>query len=334
MPRRRTIDMHSHVFCIDIEKRVGPDPRKRAEQAAMDQAQGQPSVAANVEMLSHAVPRLVNMDLRLAELDAMGVDLQLLAPSPNQYYDWAEEPLAERITTLANEQVAELVRQQPQRFVGLGTVALQHPALAVRQLEHAVTTLGLKGVEISTTIAGCGLDDPRFEPFWAKAAELGCVVMIHPMGSEQGERLNRWYLWNVIGQPFETTVALTELIFGGVFDRHPGLKVYSVHGGGYLPAYWGRSDHAWRVRPEARTCRNLPSGYLKRIWFDTVVFDPLELRQLIDSVGLSQVMVGTDGPFDMGHYDMHALVDAVPGLSEADRAALQHGNAERLLGLA
>ncbi len=200
--------------------------------------------------------------------------------------------------------------------------------LAIEQLEHAVKTLGLKGVEISTSVNGKELDDPSLRDFWARAEALGALVFIHPFGTTLGTRTATHYLVNTIGQPLETTIALSRLIFGGVLDAQPGLKILAAHGGGYLPTYIGRSDHAHAVRPEAAAdARRKPSEHLKRIWFDSLVYDPMALRHLIDRVGAAQVVVGTDYPFDMGHYDMHALVDATPGLSEQERAAILGGNA-------
>lgn len=329
--RRRTIDMHCHALCVAVEQLVGPHERKRADQMAMDLAQGEASVAHNVGMLKEVGPKLTQLGLRLKDMDAMGVDVQVLSPAPNQYYYWAEDDLAREIVRRQNEHITELCAAHPTRFQGLGTLALQNTALAVEQLDHAVRTLGLRGVEISSTVNGVSVADRRFDPVWARAEELGCVVLLHPLGSEQGTRLNQYYLWNVIGQPFETTVALSELILGGLYERFPATRLCTCHGGGYLAAYWGRLDHAWKVRPEARTTPQPPSTYLRKVFFDTVVHDPLQLQHLIDTVGSRQVVVGTDYPFDMGHYEVHALVDALAGLTDADRDAIHADNAERLL---
>jgi aminocarboxymuconate-semialdehyde decarboxylase len=191
----------------------------------------------------------------------------------------------------------------------------------------------MRGVEISTSIGGRELADPALECFWAKAQELGALVFVHPLGSSLGSRLNRSYLANIIGQPIETTIALSHLIFGGVLDRNPGLKIVAAHGGGYLPTYSARSDHAWNVRADSRTMAEPLSHYLRRIWFDSLVYTPQALKLLIDQVGASQVVVGTDYPFDMGSYDVRGLIAAVEGLSEPDRHAILTGNAASLLGL-
>jgi len=332
--RPLTIDMHCHVVVPQVEALIGDRPEKAAEMAQLNAGMGAASVEHNNKvMLPSAGPRLVNLAMRLADMDSMGVDVQVISPSPTQYYYWADFDLAADFVRAQNEGIASLCEQHPERLAGLGNVALQHPQLAARQLEYAVRELGLKGVELSTTINGLELADPGFDVFWAKAEELGCVVFIHPFGTSLGERLNQFYLGNTIGQPLETTVALSSLIFGGTLDRYPGVKIVAAHGGGYLPTYIGRSNHAWRVRPEAHKSFKQPADYLRQIWFDTVVYEPHALRYLIDQVGAGQVVVGTDYPFDMGEYQVHRLIDSIEGLSSGEKEKILGGNACSLLGL-
>lgn len=331
---RRTIDMHCHALCPAVEALLAPHPAKQAEQAAMLAAQGPASAAQNRLMLAEAGQRLTNLGQRLSDMDALGIDIQVLSPAPHQYAYWAEPDLAEEVVRLQNEHIAQLCAAHPSRFAGLGTLALQHPALALHQMDHAVRVLGLRGIEISTQVNGISLADERFTPIWARAEALGCAVLIHPLGSEQGTRLATHYLWNAIGQPLETTIALAQLAMSGTMERHPRLKLCACHGGGYLAAYWGRTDHAWRVRPEARQTPHPPSHYLRRVHADTVVHDPQQLAELIQRHGADRVLLGTDYPYDMGCYQVQGLLDEIPGLSEADRNAIHHGNAERLLSLA
>ncbi len=317
-----------------VEAVVADRPQKKAEPEALRRTLGEASARHNVEqMMPPAVRRMTTLDERLADMDAMGVDVQVLSPSPTQYYYWADEALGQEIVRLHNTHIAEQCALHPERLVGLGTLALQHPRLAVEQLTHLVKTLGLRGIEVSSTVNGAELADARFEPVWARAEELGAIVFIHPLGTSLGERVDRYYLANTIGQPLETTVALSELIFGGVLDRYPGLRIVAAHGGGYLPSYFGRSDHAFKVRPEAATMKMAPRDYLRRIWFDTLVYEPEMVRHLIEVVGVSQLVVGTDYPFDMGSYDPHRLLEAVAGLDAQDRARILGGNAADLLGL-
>jgi len=325
------VDVHCHVMTLAVEALVAEHPRRKAEPAAMLDAMGKASVDHNLaHMLPAAFPKLTQIDVRLADMDATGVQVQVLSPSPNQYYYWAEPELAAEIVRLQNTHIASLCAAHPTRLAGLGTVALQHPAMAAEQLAHAVEVLGLKGVEISTSVEGRELDDAALDPFWAAAERLGAVVFVHPFGTTLGARTATHYLSNTIGQPLETTLALSRLIFSGTLDRFPKLKLLAAHGGGYLPTYIGRSNHAYDVRPEARTAQRRPGDYLKQLHFDSVVYEPMALRQLVDNVGAGQVMLGTDYPYDMGHYAPHELTTA---LTPEEKRAVLGANARRLFTL-
>jgi aminocarboxymuconate-semialdehyde decarboxylase len=330
--RFRTIDFHAHTVSPAVERLVADRPEKKAEAEIRLRTMGAASVEYNAAvMLPQASGPLGDLSVRLGDMDRMGVDMQVVSPLPTQYYYWADHDLAMQIVREQNEHIAAICSLHPDRLAGLGTLALQHPELAVAQLDHAVRNLGLRGFELSTAVNSLELSHASLEPVWAKADELGCVVFIHPMGCSLGERLQPAYLSNSVGQPVETTVALSHLICGGVLDRHSGLKICAAHGGGYLPTYIGRADHAYHTRPDARTMAHPPSGYLRRIFFDSLVYSPAGLRKLIDQVGAGQVVVGTDYPFDMGHYDIHALVGATAGLTAEQHAAILGGNAARLL---
>jgi len=334
--RRReslTVDVHCHILTTEVERLVAGCSEKQAEQAAQLRMYGLESVEHNKTLFAGLMPQLTGIDERLCRMDEMGVDVQLISPSPNQYYYWANVDLAKQIVSVQNEHIASVCAAHPERLRGLGNVALQHSELSVEQLTDCMKKLGLCGVEISSAVNGFELSDSRFERFWSKAEELGCLVFIHPLGTSLADRVNHYYLGNIIGQPLETTVALSHLIFGGVLDRFPGLKICAAHGGGYLPSYVGRSDHGYTVRPEAAEIKHKPSEYLKRIYFDSLVYTPEGLRHLIEQVGAAQVMLGTDYPFDMGSYDPQGLIAGVPGLSPQERNQILGGNAARLLGI-
>jgi aminocarboxymuconate-semialdehyde decarboxylase len=327
----RTIDVHAHASFPEIAKLAVGAPDDTAFRV---RTQSQVTLDYNREVMFPAcAPSFASLDLRLVQMDAMGVDVQVVSPSPGHYTYWAPADLAEVLVPQLNAAIAELCAQAPERLTGLGWIAMQHPELAAMQLRQAVREYGLKGVEISSYIDGADLSDRKFDSVWAAAEETGALVFIHPMGCSLDERLAPAYLSNHLGQPVEHAVALSHLIFGGVLDRHPGLKIVAAHGGGYLPVHVGRADHAWAQRSDARTCAHRPSSYLGRLHFDSLVYDPLDLQHLIARVGASQVVIGTDYPFDMGHYDIHGLIAAVPGLNDAERAAILGGNLERLLGL-
>jgi aminocarboxymuconate-semialdehyde decarboxylase len=327
-----TVDVHAHTIVPEAFPLAAGQPGYRDEQDQQLRTFGRESVERNAELAAgDYAPLLSDMGSRLMAMDAAGVDIQAVSVIPTQYHYWADRALASEIVSAVNEHIAAMAREQPDRLVGLATVALQHPDLAAAQLTEAVGRLGLRGVEISTSAAGRDFSDPFFEPFFAAAAELGAFVFIHPWGCSLGERLSPWYLGNIIGQPAETTLALSHLIFGGVLDRHPDLIVCAAHGGGYLPQYIGRADHAYSVRPESATMKRPPSAYLHQLYFDSLVYTPGTARQLIDVAGAGHVLIGTDYPFDMGVTDPVTRLDAVPGLSGEERAAITGGTAARLL---
>lgn len=339
VPRRRAggaalVDLHCHYLNQDVEAFVATLPKLPAPPQP-DSPEAAESLRYNAELIRTTYfPKLTDIPTRLADMDAMGVDIQAISPSPTQYHYWAEPDAAVEIVLRQNERIASVCADHPERLVGFGTVALQHPALAAEQARHAVQGLGLRGIEISSLVGGLAVDDARFHPFWAEMERLDAPVLLHPLGTTVGKRLDNNYLSNVVGQPAETAIALSRMIMSGHFDRFASLKLCAVHGGGYLPLYMGRSDHAFRVRPECQGCAATPSDYLRRLWFDTVVYDPRGLRHLIDVVGVERIVIGTDYPFDMGHYDPIGLVEAVEGLTDLERAAILGGNARRLLGIA
>ncbi|MGI5379174.1 amidohydrolase family protein [Streptomyces sp. CA-251387] len=333
-----TVDIHAHLLLPEIEEAVAGHPGLAGAQGLDARRNGPAALAVNGPMVGARVPRLTDVAVRLAAMDEAGVDVQLVSPSPGHYHYWAGPRLADTVCRSANEGTAAHCAKAPDRLHGLGLVPLQHPDLAPALLDHALEQ-GLRGVEISSHAPGPGgtreveLSDPRLAPFWARAEEKGALIFLHPFGCTLDERLDRWYLSNTVGQPTENAVALSHLIFSGVLDRHPGLKLVAAHGGGYLPTHIGRSDHAWRVRPDARSCSREPSSYLRRLYFDSLVHDPLVLRALIGTVGPDRVLLGSDFPFDMGTDDPLGALRAA-GLPDHDFHAVRGGNAAALLDLA
>lgn len=280
------------------------------------------------------MPKLRDVEPRLADMDRMGIDVQVVSPFVSQNYYWTDASLGQQVARLQNERLAEVVASHPDRFAALGTVPLQDTSTAVAELDHLMSELGMKGVQISSNIDGVDLDDPRFVPFWTRAQEIGAVVLIHPSGFTEGRRLDDWFLTNLIGNPLDSTIALTRLIFSGRLAQFPDLRWVVVHGGGYTPFYTARLDHGWHVRPEARVnIDQPPSHYLERVYFDTMVFSPRELTHLLEFAGARHVLLGTDYPFDMGEADPLALTGRVD-LTDDERALVRGGNAARVFGLA
>jgi len=242
--------------------------------------------------------------------------------------------IAVQAARMVNDGIAAFCAKKADRFKGFGTVPMPDGNEASKELERCVKQLGFKGVQVITNVNGKELSDPVFTPFWKKAEELGVLVMIHPNGFTDASRFERFYFNNVIGNPLETTVALHYLIFDGVLERHPKLKILAVHGGGYLGAYSGRIDHAWGARSDSHgSLPQPPTSYLKRVYVDSVVFTPHQLAELTRVFGTDHVLMGTDYPFDMAEYDPVGHIAAVPSFDAATIAALAGGNAKRLLGL-
>jgi aminocarboxymuconate-semialdehyde decarboxylase len=325
------IDTHGHLLVPEANALADGHPREAADTVAELASFSAPSVAANQAQIRRVWPQLTSVERRLEDLDAIGVDVQVVGPMPMHRY-WAEPELATKLTTVTNQAVAAHCADGTGRLYGLGTLPLQHPDLAVRELERAMTELGLKGVSVSTNVDGRELADAAFEPVWEAAAGLGAVVFIHPWGCSLGSRLGAHFLGNTFGQPTETALALSHLIFAGTLDRHPGLRLLAAHGGGFLPTYIGRSDHAWSRRPDARGCASPPSSYLRRIWYDALVYTPQALRHLVEVAGSDKVVLGTDYPFDMGVTDPVERATAA-ALPAADLTAILSGNAATLLGI-
>ena len=325
------IDVHGHLAVPAAEQLVAGTEGLAAEMATEQASHSPASLEVNRAQLQRVIPPILDPQRRLQDLDAMGVDVQVVGPMPMHHY-WADAQLAESYSRTVNEGIAEHCRYAPERLLGLASVPLQHPELAVRTLRTAVTELGLIGVSVSTNVDGRELSDPAFEVFWAAVEELDVMAFVHPWGCTLGSRLAAHYLGNTVGQPAETTVALSHVIFSGLLDRRPQLRLCGAHGGGYLPTYIGRSDHAWKVRPDAAACAEPPSSYLRRLWFDALVYTGLGLDHLVEAVGPGRVVLGTDYPFDMGVEDPVARLDLATRLDPAERKAILGANALGLLG--
>ena len=282
---------------------------------------------------------MTDTSTRIAAMDAQGIDVEALSINPYWYHAGRDEAAA--LIKVQNETLVEFCAANPDRFVGFATAALQHPELAAEQVEYAVRTLGFRGVGVGGSVAGAELADPRFHPFWAKCEELGVLVFMHPLGTRELEPSGRLagsgLLTNTIGNPLETTIALSHLIFEGTLDRFPGLKICAAHGGGFLPSYAHRCDAVCRTFPErvGKLPKKPPTAYLRdgQLFFDTIVFTPEALRHLIAETGPGQIMIGTDYPFPWTSTEVD-LVFATPGLSDDERIGILGGTAARLLGIA
>lgn len=326
------IDIHCHYQNNEVNARAAP--LKPFEKEPSIIYANQMTRDVNMKQMKDRAAKLSDIATRLKDMDRMGIDIQAISPSPAQYYYYAEPDFGLELSRDINDRIAGIAASHPDRFVGLGTVPLQDAAMATKELERCVKQLGMRGVEINTHVNGVDLADKRLklDRFFAKAQELDVVLFIHPMGFNQGERMIDHYFNNIIGNPLESTLAVSHLIFGGVLDRYPTLKFCVAHAGGYLAHYHARMDHGWKARPDARTLiKKKPSSYLKKFYFDTITFDTGLLDALIGRYGAKHVMLGSDYPYDMGDDNPVKLVQGVERLSEQEKDLIMGGNAERLL---
>src|SRR5882672_8380603 len=326
------VDIHCHYMNTEVAARVAHlNPAQHEPMAIHSNAA---SREANAKQVKERGPKLSDIAVRLKDMDRMGIDVQAVSPAPHQTYYWTEPGTGQELSRAVNERLAEIVAQHPQRFVALGTVPLQDVSLAVAELEHCVRKLGLRGVEINPSVRGLDLTDAKLnlDAFFAAVQRLDVVIFMHPIGFTHGERLINHYFSNLIGNPLETTVAASHLIFDGVLERHPKLKIVLPHAGGYLAHYWARMDHAYRARADTRgQMKRKPSSYLEKFYFDTITFDHGMLAHLTARYGADHVLLGTDSPYDMGMERPLEFIEGVKGLSRAEAAAIQGGNAARLL---
>lgn len=325
------IDCHTHTLCPAVNAAVAgsyrhdllPYQRDMSDESrAVDQAQG-PTLGRKFN----------DVETRLADMKAMGVDFQVIAPAPGQQHYWADRDLLVEISRMQNDHVATLVARDQARFAGLGTLPLSDVEASIAEAVRGVEEKGLRGFQIDSRVLDRELSDASLDPLYARLSKLGAPLMVHPLGFSHGQRFGAFFMINTIGQPLEEIIAINHLIFGGVLDRHPELRVYVAHGGGYFPFYVGRMDHAWRYRPELnRLTSKRPSDYIARMWYDTCVYRPDAIRTLVDLAGADRVMLGSDYPFDMGDPDPLATL-AGAGLEAADLDLVRRDTARDLFRL-
>ena len=313
--RVKVVDVHAHCTIPEVADIVKDTP---LASAAGPRARG---------------PNVMGPD-RIAAIDKLGVDVQVLSINGFWFYG-ADRDMATKIVRLHDEKLQEWCNAHSDRYVSLSSVALQFPDLAADQLEYAVKKLGARGAAIGGHVNGEDISLPKYDPFWAKAQELGVVVFMHPQGAENVVTKDAWKgrgdLGNIIGNPLETTVFLTRMMVNGAFDRFPNLKICAAHSGGYLPSYLGRTEIACDVRPNADcTNKKKPSEYLKsQVLVDTIIISDEGLRHLAAEVGSGQVVFGTDMPFNW-HSNVDLVLNA-PFLSNAEKEAILGGTLVKLL---
>ena len=274
-----------------------------------------------------------NVEARLEECDAAGVDVQVLSTVPVMFSYWAEPRVGLDLAKRLNDHIAGAVAAHPARFAGLGTIPMQSPDLAIAELTRCIRDLGLAGVEIGSNVNGSNLDSPELFPVFEAAASLGAAVFVHPWEMAGRDRMTRYWLPWLVGMPAEVSLAICSLIFGGVLERLPALRIAFAHGGGAFPATIGRIARGFTARPDLCAVSNQvpPREYLRRIYLDSLVHEPLMLRYLLDLMGPDRIALGSDYPFPLGEPHPGELIDSC-GFPEQTRARLLHGTALEWLG--
>ena len=327
-----TIDIHCHARSTKATEMV--EGNEAVWRWFLETQASPESREINRQNAARSNAQSVSAAQRIADMDHMGIDIQAISPAPRQTYYGADPDLGLAVSRQINDDIAEICGKHPDRFVGLGTVPLQAPELAIGELDRLHKSLGFRGIEIMTHVAGEDLSDPRFRPIFARCEELGLLVFMHSDGFTEARRFRDHYFANVIGNPLDSTVAVHHLIFGGVLEDCPGLKLVVAHGGGYLPAYSGRIDHAASARPDCcEHLKKMPTEYLKQLYFDSLVYTHHQLEYLVEEYGADRILVGTDYPADMGEVDPIGFIEGATGLDDAARRAILGENAARLLGL-
>ena len=320
------IDLHSHFLPIEAVQRM-PGAPVQIENAA----NGTFRLTVGHQKFT-LDSRLVDLDQQRSDMRRQSLDARTLMPPPfTLLYELPAEE-GQRWSRTINDGIAEAARAFPDELIGFATVPLQDVPSAVEETKRAVLELGMRGIEIATSVDGVGLDDPGLDPFWGVAESLRIPILIHPHYVSGASRMGEYHLRNLIGNPAETALAGARLLFGGVLERFPELRTILSHGGGALPHLIGRLDHGFSVRPECRTSATAPIEHLRKLYFDTIVFDHTTLRHVEEVVGFSQLVLGTDYPFDMSEERPVAFVrDA--GFSDEQASAILNAG-ERLLAAA
>jgi len=329
MTKPRTIDTHTHILAQETAALITKEGPKVTITPDADGANATLDVTG---VAYRPFPRGgFDIEQRLRDMDATHVDVQVLSVTPQTYLYGQEGSLGLATSIIQNDQIAKHVKAHPDRFAGIATLPMQAPEKAADELRRSITKLGLKGTMFASNIMGKNLDDPSFEPVWATAQELGAFVFIHPNNIAGADRQKSYYLNNLIGNPLDTTIAAACLIFGGVMDRYPKLKVCLAHGGGFTPYQAARWEHGWAVRPEPKkNVKEQPRNIAQRFYYDTILHSAKVLEFMIGHVGEDRVVLGSDYPYDMGMLD---CVDHVRGLSVSDgvKTAILQDTALRLL---
>jgi aminocarboxymuconate-semialdehyde decarboxylase len=326
----RAIDIHAHFVPEEYLRIIETEGEPHG--VRLRPGPNGPMIILGQAMIGPLTAHYYDPDLRLKAMDRQGVTLHALSLMPPMVY-WGDGALGLRLAKLVNDAMAKVNRAHPDRFVFLATLPMQDPDAAVNEVNRAVTELGCRGIYLGTNIRGSELTDPSFLPVFERIHALQVPIFLHPLNVIGAQRLTNYYLHNLLGNPFDTAVAAANIIFSGLLDRFPKLNICLPHAGGALPYLIGRLNRGWKVRPECKALKKLPSSYLRRFTYDTISHAPESLDYLIKLVGVDCVMMGSDYCFDMG-YDRPVKAVTALKLSRTDQEKILSANAARLLRLA
>lgn len=326
------VDFHTHIIPEDI-----PDFVEKFGGERWPTLEKTCSCGANImvagKVFREVTDQVWSPEKRIQDMDAEGVDIQVLSPIPVTFSYWAEPNAAEEMSKIQNDFIADTVKQYPDRFIGLGTVPLQDVDASIREMERCIHELGLKGIEIGTNINGKNLDDPAFTAFFEMAEKWEVPLFVHPWETLGTERMPRHNFMYTVGMPSETALAAASLVNGGVMEKFPGLKVCFAHGGGSFPYILPRLDQGWKVWPHLRQTSKPPSHYAKNFYFDSLNYDPLNLKFLVDRFGYEKVVMGSDYPFLLREIPPGKVIDDTVELTEEQKQAILGRNALAFLNI-
>ncbi|MBM4276385.1 MAG: amidohydrolase [Deltaproteobacteria bacterium] len=329
------IDIHTHVEFADTATIL---KKKYTEEESFSRfivpATGTRSAEINKGIASSLREPLRDPQRKIRDMEERKVGFSILSSTPFAFFYEVEEGLAVELAQFQNNQLAEMVRSHPSSFAAIATLPLQVPGAAMRELDRAINKLGLRGIEIGSHVGKRELGDRAFWPIYEVLEKEGLPMFIHPHHVAGMDRLQNFYLTNLIGNPLDTTIAAAYLIFNGVLEKYPNLKVVLAHGGGQLPYIFGRLEHGYKVRPECKeTLRHSPRQFLKYFYFDIITHSQEALRYLVSLVGSDHVLLGTDYPYDMGDHQPVETVSRLSDMTDSDRQKILRDNAVALFGL-
>jgi aminocarboxymuconate-semialdehyde decarboxylase len=326
------IDFHTHVISeefLNLAEKYGDDRWPTLEKTC--------SCGANIMIKGKVFREITDQawdeKVRLKDMEKEGIDIQVLSPIPVTFSYWSEPEQGLELARFQNDFIASLVKENPDKFIGLGTVPLQDVNLAIQEMDRAINELGLKGIEIGSNVNGKNLDDESLDLFFKAANDWNVPIFVHPWETLGRERMPRHNFMYMVGMPSETALAAGSIIMSGMLDKYPNLKLCFAHGGGALPYLLPRMDKGWTVWPQIRKTENLPSHYAKLLYYDTLVYDVNNLQLMIERFGTDQLIAGSDYPFLLREVPSGKVVDQVPELSDEEKKKIHGLNALQFLGL-